>query len=147
MKTFISCVVLLGFDTTLLIGNPSTAKYDISSINQNSLVAAETISSEEFIARGTEPFWSVTVSKSGIIYSSPDTKRLTFPYVVPLKAEGRPVDLVRVYQLRSNGNNLLIINKVNDCSDGMSDKNYPYSATFILKNKVFEGCAEKKSSN
>ncbi|WP_193194984.1 COG3650 family protein [Nostoc sp. MG11] len=144
MKTFISCVVLLGLDTTLLISNPSTAKSDISSINKNTLVVAETVSNEEFIARGTEPFWSVTVSKRGIIHSSPDTKKQTFPYVVPLEAEGRPIDLVRVYPLRGNSNNLLIIKKVNVCSDGMSDKNYSYSATFILENKIFEGCAEKK---
>ncbi|MDZ7966192.1 MAG: hypothetical protein RM368_14640 [Nostoc sp. DedSLP03] len=142
MKSFICYVTLLLFGTSLLANSPSTANE--SSITSNSLVVAETTSSEEFIARGTEPFWSVTVSKKGIVYSSPDTKQQTFSYVAPLKAEARPADLVRVYRLKGKSNNILIIKKVDACSDGMSDKEYPYSAIFILGNKVLEGCAEKK---
>ncbi|MBW4564751.1 MAG: hypothetical protein KME32_27230 [Mojavia pulchra JT2-VF2] len=132
MKTFISSIVLLGLGVALL------------SMNSNSFVVAETANSEEFIARGTEPFWSITVSKRGIIYSSPDVKKQTFPYVTPLKAEGRPANLLRVYRLRGRSNSLLIIKQVNSCSDGMSDKVYPYSATVILDKRVLEGCAEKK---
>lgn len=142
MKSFICYVTLLLFGASLLANSRSTANE--SSITSNSLVVAETTSSEEFIARGTEPFWSVTVSKKGIVYSSPDTKQQTFSYVAPLKAEARRADLVRVYRLQGKRNNILIIKKVDACSDGMSDKEYPYSAIFILGNKVLEGCAEKK---
>ncbi|MBH8552646.1 hypothetical protein I8751_09715 [Nostocaceae cyanobacterium CENA357] len=142
MKAFICYVTLLGFGASLLANSPSTANE--LSINKNSLVVAETASSEEFIARGNEPFWSVTVSKRGIVYSSPDVKKQVFPYVVPLKAQGRTADLVRVYKLKNRGNNTLIIKKVDTCSDGMSDKNYLYSAIFILGNTVLEGCAEKQ---
>ncbi|QLE46647.1 hypothetical protein FD723_41445 (plasmid) [Nostoc sp. C052] len=42
----------------------------------------------------------------------------------------------------SSGNRLKLKSLVS--SDGMSDKEYPYSAIFILGNKVLEGCAEKK---
>ncbi|MBW4612284.1 MAG: hypothetical protein KME21_03220 [Desmonostoc vinosum HA7617-LM4] len=129
MKTFMSCVVLLGIGTGLLVGNVGVA---------------ETTSGEEFIAHGTEPFWSVTVSKRGIVYSSPDIQKQAFPYVTPLKAQGRPVELMRVYPLKGRSNNTLIIKKVDVCSDGMSDQEYPYSVTLILGNKVLEGCAEKQ---
>ncbi|OUL31323.1 hypothetical protein BV372_20405 [Nostoc sp. T09] len=132
MKTLISSIALLGLGITLL------------TIPSNSHVIAQTANSEEFIARGTEPFWSVSVGKRGIVYSSPDAKPQTFPYVKPLSAAGRPANLVRVYQLKGRTNNILIIKQVNACSDGMSDKNYSYSATFILGNRVFDGCAEKK---
>ncbi len=71
-------------------------------------------------------------------------KPQTFPYVRPLSAAGRPANLVRVYRLKGRTNNILIIKQVNACSDGMSDKNYSYSATFILGNRVLDGCAEKK---
>ncbi|WP_243713937.1 hypothetical protein [Nostoc sp. 106C] len=111
---------------------------------RNSLVIAETANSEEFTARGTEPFWSLSVTKRGIAYSSPDAPIQTFPYVTPLKAEGRPANLLQVYRFKGRGNNILIIKQVNTCSDGMSDKNYSYSATFILGNRVFDGCAQKK---
>lgn len=132
MKTLISSIALLGLGITLL------------TIPSNSHVIAQTANSEEFIARGTEPFWSVSVGKRGIVYSSPDAKPQTFAYVKPLSAAGRPANLVRVYQLKGRTNNILIIKQVNACSDGMSDKNYSYSATFILGNRIFDGCAEKK---
>jgi len=128
MKAFISCVALLGISAGLL--------------TQSSSLVAGTPTSEKFTVLGTEPFWGVSVSKSGIVYSSPEVKKQTFPYVTPLKAEGRPADLVRVYRLR--GNNTLVIKKVSACSDGMSDNKYPYSAVLILGNKVLEGCAKKQ---
>ncbi|MBD2194436.1 hypothetical protein H6G08_01705 [Calothrix anomala FACHB-343] len=131
MKIFISSIAILGLGISLL------------SMNNNNLVVAQSATSEEFIARGTEPFWTITVSKRGIVYSSPDKPKQTFPYVTPLKADARPADLVRVYRLSGRGNNLLIIKQAN-CSDGMSDKNYAYSATVILGNRVLDGCAEKR---
>ncbi|PMB17628.1 hypothetical protein CEN40_12125 [Fischerella thermalis CCMEE 5205] len=116
-----------------------------SQLNSNHLLAQNTTSTEEFIARGTEPFWSVTVSKkNGIVYSTPENRKLTFPYVTPLQASGRPKDLLRVYRLRGKTNNTLIIKKEDACSDGMSDIQYPYSATLILGNTVLEGCAQRK---
>jgi uncharacterized membrane protein len=130
MKTLVPCVILLGLSTNLLTNSP--------------LASAQTAKIEEFISVGNEPFWNVTVRKSGIVYSTPDAKKQTFPYVAPLKADGRPADLVRVYQLRGRGNNMLIIKKVSDCSDTMSDNKYPYSATLILGNRVLEGCAQRK---
>ncbi|MBH8567083.1 hypothetical protein I8748_33880 [Nostoc sp. CENA67] len=141
MKNLIVYVLLLGVATTLLVNNRSIAN---ESVNKNNFIVAQAASNEEFIARGTEPFWNVTVSKRGIVYNSPGTQQVKFPYVAPLKAEGRPADLVRVYRLKGTGNNTLIIQKVSACSDGMSDKNYPYSAIFIQGNKILEGCAEKK---
>ena len=142
MKTFIFPVLLLGIATTLSVNNRILANESVN--KNNSLIVAQAASKEEFIARGTEPFWSVTVSKRGIVYTSPGTQQLKFPYVAPLKAEARPADLVRVYRLKGTGYNTLIIKKVSSCSDGMSEKNYPYSAIFIQGNKVLEGCADKK---
>src|SRR5690349_16273518 len=105
MKTFIFPVILLGIATTLSVNNRSIANESVSK-NQN-LIVAQAASNEQFIARGTEPFWNVTVSKRGIVYNSPGTQQVKFPYVTPLKAEGRPADLVRVYRLKGTGNNTL----------------------------------------
>ncbi|BDA72233.1 hypothetical protein FJSC11DRAFT_2241 [Calothrix sp. PCC 7716] len=96
----------------------------------------------EFEIRGTEPFWNIDLSKRAIIFSTPDAKKQTFAYVQPLSSVGRTPDTVRVYKLR--GDNTLIIKKVNGCSDGMSETEYDYSATFISGNKVLDGCANKK---
>ncbi|BAZ42656.1 hypothetical protein NIES4101_86250 [Calothrix sp. NIES-4101] len=127
-------VFLLGMIFLIITNNPSFA-------NQKQPVKVD-----EFISRGTEPFWSVQVTKNGIVYSTPEATKQTFPYVKPLSASGRTLDTVRVYRIRgrNNNNNILIIKKQDVCSDGMSDKQYPYSTTFILGNTVLDGCAEKK---
>ncbi|AFY50046.1 putative membrane protein [Nostoc sp. PCC 7524] len=142
MKKLIVPILLLGISTNLLASSPSTANQSHSLVAQSN---SRNRNTEEFTVSGTEPFWSVTVSKKGIIYSTPESRQ-SFPYVAPLTASGRPVDLVRVYRLRgrNNTNNTLVIKKVNSCSDGMSDIKYPYSAIFIVGNKVLEGCARLK---
>ncbi|MCU0547821.1 MAG: hypothetical protein MUC48_00605 [Leptolyngbya sp. Prado105] len=133
MKPWLWCAALVG--VTSLGSMMAIAKTPVPTQTAKSPVS-------EFIVRGNEPFWNVTIGKKGIVYTTPDTKPQTFPYVAPLSAQGRPVDNVRVYRLR--GNNTLVLKKVNSCSDTMSDKNYPYSATLIMGNTVREGCAEAK---
>lgn len=134
----ISYAIVLGLGAILFTSNCSFAN------DAPPLIAQNTTKIDEFNSLGTEPFWNVTVSKSGIIYSTPDAKKQTFPYVTPIKAAGRTADIVRVYRLQGKPNSMLIIKKESTCNDGMSDKQYPYSATFILNNTVLEGCAEKK---
>ncbi|GET37948.1 COG3650 family protein [Microseira wollei] len=99
---------------------------------------------EEFILRGNEPFWSVTISRNGIIYSTPESPNRRYPYTAPISAAGRPPDLVRVYRLNGQPSGILVIKKADSCSDTMSDIVYPYSATLILGNRVLEGCAQKR---
>ena len=135
IKKLIIRISLLALIAVLLVSYPSFAN--------NTKIAAEVTQVEEINSSGTEPFWNVRVNKSGIVYSSPSAKKQTFPYVTPLSAAGRTPDTVRVYHLRG-GNHTLVIKKHNACSDGMSDKEYPYSATFIMNNTVLDGCAESK---
>ncbi|UKO96940.1 COG3650 family protein [Nostoc sp. UHCC 0870] len=140
MKRVITPILLMGISINLLASTPSNANNNYSIIAQSNNRNRTT---EEFIVSGTEPFWSVTISKKGIIYSTPESRQ-SFPYVSPLQASGRPADLVRVYRLRDKNNttNTLVIKKVTSCSDGMSDIKYPYSAIFIRGNTVLEGCAK-----
>jgi uncharacterized membrane protein len=124
------------------VSAPATADVAQKSLGGRTTLAATNV--EEFIIRGNEPFWRVTVSKDGIFYETPEIKKQRLsPYVAPLKAEGRPLDVVRVYRLQRRPNSMLIINKVDSCSDTMSDKSYPYTATLIMGNTVMTGCAER----
>lgn len=134
----------LGSDSALADrqGHRSYANNNISA--ENFLISQTPAKVETFTASGTEPFWSVTVNRNGIVYSSPAASKRTYPYVAPMKAESRPLDVVRVYRLNGQPNGTLIIKKANSCSDGMSDKVYPYEAILILGNQVMEGCAERK---
>lgn len=134
IKVLIFCIFVFGCTSALAIPSPSS----------NTLVAADTANTEEFTAAGTEPFWGINVSNKGIVYSEAGSAKLTFPYIAPMKAQGRSLDVLRVYRLRSKDNSILIIKKDTACSDGMSDNKYPYSATLILGDRVLEGCARKK---
>lgn len=146
--------VLLGLSVSCLGSNSALA--DRSYANHNIpgkifLISQTSARAESFIGGGAEPFWSITVNRNGIVYSAPDyssseiSKRTyTYPYVAPIKAEGRPLDVVRVYRLNGQPNGILIIKKTDSCSDSMSDKVYPFQATLILGNRVMEGCAERK---
>jgi uncharacterized membrane protein len=133
MKPWLWCVSLVG--VTSLASLSAIAKTPAPTPTSANSV-------REFIVRGNEPFWNITIGKKGIVYTTPDTKPRTFPYVAPIGAQGRPIENVRVYRLQ--GNNILVLKQVNSCSDTMSDKNYPYSATLIMGNTVREGCAEPK---
>lgn len=142
MKSLCFYAVLLGLSVSWLGRDSALANHNIS--EENVLISQTPTRGESFIARGTEPFWNVTVNRNGIVYSSPEVSKRTYPYVTPMTAQGRPADLVRVYQLRGQPNGTLIIKKADSCSDGMSDNIYPYEATLILGNQVLEGCAERK---
>lgn len=126
LKPWLWCAALLGITSLAALGASAV-----------SLPRAES-----FIVRGNEPFWNVTIDKQGIVYRTPDTKPQTFSYVAPIGAEGRAIDNVRVYRFQKDS--LLVLKKTDACSDTMSDKKYPYSATLIIGNTVREGCAEVK---
>lgn len=130
MKALISSLVILGIGAATLL----TANQTI----------AQSSKTEEFNVVGTEPFWNIKISRKGIVYQAMGEKPQTFTSSAPLSASNRPVDKVRVYRFGWKNSNILMLNKVANCGDGMSDKKYPYSATLIMGNRVVEGCAEKK---
>ena len=138
----ILCIGLVNIPISLVTANStaiSTLKLAQNHIDSNRV--------EEFNVVGDEPFWNINISQKGIVYSwlGDGIKKQTFPYVNPQAADGRPLDMIRVYRLRGRADNLLIIQKANGfCSDTMSDKKYPYIATLILGKTVRTGCAEKK---
>lgn len=133
MKFFPFYVVLLG----LYMGRANTIATENTTLVSQTRV-------EEFIVRGNEPFWSVTISRNGIIYSTPESPNRRYPYTAPISAAGRPPEVVRVYRLNGQPSGLLVIKKADSCSDTMSDIVYPYSATLILGNRVLDGCAQKR---
>ncbi|MFB2834605.1 COG3650 family protein [Floridanema evergladense] len=136
----VSC---LGSDAALADrqGNRNYVNNNIS--RENLLISQTPAKVETFTAIGTEPFWNITINRNGIVYSSPDASKRIYPYVAPIAAQARSVDFVRVYRLNGQPNGTLIIKKVKSCSDGMSDKAYPYEAILILGNQVMEGCASR----
>lgn len=96
-----------------------------------------------FRASGNEPFWGIVVAKSGIVFTSMEGDTLTFRYTEPRKAAGRPAEYLQIFELDKEQK--LIFKQANDCpcSDGMSNREYPYYVTLILKERILEGCGQK----
>ena len=92
--------------------------------------------SEVISALGTEPFWSAKVEGATLTWSTPDN-----------------IEGTRIAVTRFAGNGGLGISGTLDgeplqmavtpgaCSDGMSDRTYPFTVTLNIGNAQFNGCA------
>jgi uncharacterized membrane protein len=96
--------------------------------------------SETIRFTGTEPFWGGESSGDTLTYTTPENqsgeairvKRFAGRGGVSLSGEmrGQPFDLTVT---------------PGDCSDGMSDRTYPYAATLRLGSETRQGCAWTKT--
>jgi len=84
---------------------------------------------------GTEPFWSAEVAGATLTYSTPETPEGVTGAVERFAGRGG-------YSISGTleGRALDITVTPADCSDGMSDRSFPYAVTMRLGNEVREGC-------
>lgn len=88
-----------------------------------------------FVARGTEPFWSVRAGMDGV--------RLERPDHAPLDAEFTGVSeqgLDRIIAASTAEGALALRLTPGQCSDGMSDTVYGWTAQLTLGEEAFRGC-------
>jgi uncharacterized membrane protein len=82
-------------------------------------------------ATGTEPFWSLTIDDRNIAFSRPEEQ----PIVQP-----RPKVIIgfagEIYQTPRINVNIVHV----QCSDGMSDRNYPDRVQVTVDGQRFNGC-------
>ena len=94
-----------------------------------------------FIALGNEPFWNLQIIPlmHKMIFKSPsETKEFAY------RGSTREGDKTMYESLAASGERLTIIIQKQNCGDGMSNRQYHYSAQINLGNKTFIGCAIKK---
>jgi len=103
----------------------------------SSQAAFDAIAEDETIRlTGTEPFWGGTVESGRFLYTTPENqageaiavKRFAGNSGLAFSGTrgGKPVDLTVTH---------------GTCSDGMSDRTYPYTATLRLDSEQRSGCA------
>jgi len=91
---------------------------------------------------GTEPFWSIYIHKDTIMFTKLNEKVDTTFFK---QTQFNAVNSYSNYKLIDAEQNIAtLIIKKEQCSDGMSDNIYPYSASFIYKDIELKGCAEMK---
>ncbi|MGN3975308.1 COG3650 family protein [Tsuneonella sp. SYSU-LHT278] len=85
---------------------------------------------------GTEPFWGGQVAGTALTYSTPEIPDGTDITVVRFAGRGG-VSWSGMYE----GSRLVLAVTPGDCSDGMSDRTYPYTATLEVNGEQRSGCA------
>ncbi len=92
---------------------------------------------------GTEPFWTVKITAQEATLTTPDGGDVRLGAASVRHAVGVKPDQVRVYEIRragGEGATLVVTRNPQTCSDGMSDRRYPYDVVFIDRERVLQGC-------
>lgn len=84
---------------------------------------------------GTEPFWSFDVKGGEGVWITPDNQSGTRFAVKRFAGNGG-----LGFSGDMGGKALTATLTPGDCSDGMSDRRFPYVATIALGGETFEGC-------
>ena len=88
-------------------------------------------------ALGTEPFWSVELTGTEMVYTEPDPPEQRAPQPVAA-VQGTTV----TYESETaDGTPLSVTLVATECSDGMSDRTYPLTAMVRLGARSLNGCA------
>ena len=97
---------------------------------------AEIAASEVLHFTGTEPFWGGQASGGTLTYTTPE------------QPDGQAIAVERFagrgglsFSGTLDGKSLDMTVTPAECSDGMSDRRYPYAAMLRLGNEVRQGCA------
>jgi uncharacterized membrane protein len=89
-------------------------------------------------AFGNEPFWSVQLRDTTVVFTTPDDQR-------GATMLGRRIPSLRGTVIQGSGPkgefHLGIV--PGECSDGMSDRRYDHQSTFIYGGTTYKGCAEE----
>lgn len=97
----------------------------------------------EFIVLGNEPFWNAEIipNENIIAFKDVATERsYTFPYTKPLVSGSKTSYTIK----NDKGESLKLVISKENCNDGMSDRNYYYSAQVELNSKHMSGCAIRR---
>ena len=119
---------------------PPSADSSVTTAPRDSLAVA--LMAEPLRALGTEPFWALDMDSRGLRFITPDdTSGIRFPPIAPTVVAdtvvwsgqtGRATIELRVWSEK--------------CSDGMSDREYPYAVRVTMAGTTYRGCADRRRS-
>ncbi|QUL37898.1 COG3650 family protein [Erythrobacter sp. JK5] len=111
-------------------------------VSQNSEPYAGIDASETLTLLGTEPFWDFEISGETATYTTPEN------------LDGTTIAVSRFagnnglgFSGEIDGDALQIAVTPGDCSDGMSDRTYPFTATVSLGDRTLFGCGYTDSQS
>ena len=96
---------------------------------------------ETFYFGGTEPFWGGEINGELLTYSTPEDiegKQITAKRFSGMNGLGFSGNL--------DGKSFDMAVTEGECSDGMSDRNYPFTVTLKLDDEIRNGCGHSDSN-
>lgn len=99
-----------------------------------------------FQCGGTEPFWSVSLSRDGANYSDPEIENgKTLSVEKTVVAQARP-GIPFLYRLKDQTGAAYqaVVSQREWCSDGMSDFDYAFEVMFSSDSSLMQGCCSIK---
>jgi len=91
---------------------------------------------QDFTLLGTEPFWNLQVKGATMVLSQPDP----IPTVTATNAVLAATSGKAVWTGQTGAAPMVVTMTAGACSDGMSDRAYPYSAEVQVGELVLKGC-------
>lgn len=89
----------------------------------------------DFSARGNEPFWRVDIKGTDIVLTRPDA-----PAVTAGNAGLAATESQATWTAQAGATSVVVTLTKGDCSDGMSDLKYGYTARVVWGAETFNGC-------
>ena len=86
---------------------------------------------------GTEPFWDARVDGDALVFTTPDNQPGT-----TMRGRRVPSLVGYVFVGTHEGREFHLGLTPGECSDGMSDNRYEFTATFIYGDVTYKGCGE-----
>jgi uncharacterized membrane protein len=94
----------------------------------------------DFSASGTEPFWRLDIKGTDVTLSGPITETVPAPHEAA-NAGLAATDGAATWTAQAGATPVVVKVTKGDCSDGMSDLTYPYSAEVAWGAQTLKGCA------
>jgi uncharacterized membrane protein len=129
--------------SVLLITLVSSCKFFKKDSNKETVSENNRLHDSKWSVIGTEPFWNIQIDSSKVLFTMLN-ERIDSVYFTINDYES--IDNSTSFTLTDKRMDtaFLRISGVTNCSDGMSDNPFQYSATFNYKGLELNGCAEKK---
>jgi uncharacterized membrane protein len=136
-----ACVACQERDSSRRPDSAGAAGADSGSTSVTTAADPETPSAGPWRLIGTEPFWALDIDSTGLRFKTPDdTMGIHWPPLTPV---------VRSDTLRWLGETERAAVEVRiwpgRCSDGMSDRVWPYEAAVRVERTNYRGCAESRA--
>lgn len=88
----------------------------------------------DFKLVGTEPFWGLEIKGGQMVLTRPDAADVVAP---------RPAPVINGQSAAWTSGALIVRLTPGDCSDGMSDRHYAYTATVKVGEVSLSGCGDR----